>query len=231
MTSVSTQQRRRLRDPSLRLGALAWGLSVLYFAAQIIAALAWPRPYDVLHHTISALGYTSCASVTNAGDVHYYCSPLHPVMNAGFIWLGVTTIAGAVWLRRLWSPPRSSAIDRCILALFIVCGISMIATGLAPGDVDIRLHLLAAGPSFICQHIALALVAIRVRRTHRTMALLTGLCALLGLVGTMLLYAPNEWGLPFGLMERIAIETMKVWMLGIAGHAMFRLRRETGVVL
>ena len=59
-------------------------------------------------------------------------------------------------------------------ALLVVSGLSSVATGLAPVDVDARLHALAATPLFVCQPIALFLLSRLLRPPHRRTATLAG---------------------------------------------------------
>src|ERR1700737_1918360 len=90
-------------DWRTRLGAVCWLLTGEYFVARPIVAAAWPRPYSYLHNYISDLGNTACGPFAYSQTTSVYvCSPLHPLMNASFVVVGLLTVAGAVLTWRAW---------------------------------------------------------------------------------------------------------------------------------
>src|SRR5579863_5680731 len=74
------------------IGPTMWMLSIQYFLIQYIVARSWTLPYSLSRNTISDLGNTVCA-VRSTGFV---CSPLHSLMNASFITLGVFMALGSL---------------------------------------------------------------------------------------------------------------------------------------
>ncbi len=85
-----------------RIGFLAWALQPLYVVLEVVVGLQASRDYSFASSTISDLGNTSCRTIR--GDV--LCSPWHDVMNAGFIWFGVTLALGALLLGSRILPGR-----------------------------------------------------------------------------------------------------------------------------
>src|SRR5271154_1655168 len=74
------------------IGPAIWILSIQYFIIQFIVAAAWQAPYSWRFNTISDLGNSAC--VVYGGRT--VCSPLHGLMNASFILLGITMATGAM---------------------------------------------------------------------------------------------------------------------------------------
>ncbi|AEF39903.1 DUF998 domain-containing protein [Hoyosella subflava] len=176
----------------------AWSLAFAYLAAEIVTAYAWKTTYSFQHRTISDLGVTDCTPEL--------CSPLHPLMNATFVTLGVLTIFGAV----LFSVAIPHGYRRrLIVSLAVLTGLSTAATGLVPSNYGIVPHMLAVLPGFIARHILLILVAIWMWQQHRLVAILAALCALSGLSGIILLVATP---VHIGISERIVLYPLPVFM-------------------
>lgn len=117
------------------LGRILWGLvPVAYFGLQWFVASAWPVPYDLLHHTISDLGWTTCTVEQRPGGTLESCSPRHAWFNVG----------GIV----LWVLPRPRS-RRAVVILWWVVAAFGVATCVVPGDVDITAHSLLAVPIFL----------------------------------------------------------------------------------
>lgn len=176
---------------------LAWTLVFAYLLAELVTATAWKTPYSFRHDTISDLGVTTCTP--NA------CSPLHLVMNATFVALGLLTVVGAIGLLdyiphgpRKWS----------IVVLAVVIGASTAATGVFPSDDGIVVHVLAVMPAFVSRHIVLILLTIWLWKNWRMAAIWSGLCATAGLTGTVLLMI----GLQVGVTERLVFYPLPAWM-------------------
>jgi hypothetical membrane protein len=101
----------------LTIGALFLMATSEFFLVQSIAQMAWPG-YSVSRYDISALGVTECGPYSNGsgGLTFYACSPLHAVMNAGFILLGVLTIAGVLLTRSIWPRRRLTSVGLTLVA-------------------------------------------------------------------------------------------------------------------
>ncbi len=74
-------------------GPMVWILSIQYFLVQVIVASAWKNPpYSWRLNAISDLGATGCGQF----DDRSMCSPLHGLMNASLIVLGLTMAIGSL---------------------------------------------------------------------------------------------------------------------------------------
>lgn len=185
---------RRLRHT---VAAIAWTLAFAYLVVEFVTAVAWRRDYSFRHDTISDLGITACTP--------NMCSPLHLLMNAAFVVLGLLTIVGAVGLRdyiphgrRQWS----------IVALAVIIGASTAATGVFPSNDGIVIHGLAVLPALVSRHIVLILLAIWLWKQRRLAAIWSAVCASTGLAGTILFTI----GLQVGITERLVFYPLPAWM-------------------
>ncbi|MBF6172358.1 DUF998 domain-containing protein [Nocardia blacklockiae] len=185
---------RRLRHT---VAGIAWTLALGYLVVEFVTAIAWKRDYSFRHDTISDLGITACTP--------NLCSPLHLLMNAAFVALGLLTIIGAIGFRhyiphgrRQWS----------IVALAVIIGASTAATGVFPSNDGIIIHGLAVLPALISRHVVLILLAIWLWKHRRLAALWSAVCASTGLTGTVLFTI----GLQVGITERLLFYPLPVWM-------------------
>src|SRR5690349_21014675 len=128
------------KSSAVRWGTISWLSSVQFFLAQLIVQLAWPTPYSLLHNYISDLGNTSCSEFSTNSPL-YVCSPLHTLMNASFILLGITLPLGAFLTRHFFPPMRRRTIG---LALVGSAGLGLILVGFAPENVNIGVHAIGA---------------------------------------------------------------------------------------
>ncbi len=185
------------RRPRHTIAGIAWTLGFAYLIAEFVTAVFWKTGYSFRHDTISDLGITACTP-----DM---CSPLHLLMNAAFVALGLLTIIGAVGFRdylphghrRWW-----------IVAFAVVIGLSTAATGVAPSDNGIIVHGLAVMPAFVSRHIVLILLAIWLWKQRRLAAIWSAFCASTGLTGTVLFTI----GLQVGISERLVLYPLPAWM-------------------
>lgn len=193
------------------LGAACWLLTLPSFAVEVVVAAAWPTSYTFRRNTISELGITACMAAD--GGTIEVCSPLHALMNATFVTVGVLTITGAILLRRTWPSRRMTYAG---LSLLVLASFSTIATGVFPANVSIAAHAIASLPQFPAQNIGLLLLGISDwtrRRAHATLSLLSGG---VGLTGLVLFVGAVPWGLGLGAMERLAVYPLAVWTSVIA---------------
>ncbi|WP_433657488.1 DUF998 domain-containing protein [Nocardia sp. CA-128927] len=175
----------------------AWALTFLYLVAELVTATAWKTAYSFRHDTISDLGITACTP--------NMCSPLHLLMNATFVTLGLLTIAGAIGFRdflprgrRQWS----------IVALAVIIGLSTAATGLVPSSDGVVVHFLAVLPAFVSRHIVLILLTVWLWKQRRLAAVWAAVCASAGIAGMVLLAI----GLQVGITERLVFYPLPTWM-------------------
>jgi hypothetical membrane protein len=113
--------------PVVMFGAVCWTLSVLYFPAQAIVQAASARPYSLATDLISDLGNSACGPTV--------CSPLHGLMNASFIAVGLLHWAGALATQQAWPPGRQRTLSAALLtrtlgaALLALAGIGLLLVG------------------------------------------------------------------------------------------------------
>ncbi|WP_245746168.1 DUF998 domain-containing protein [Nocardia altamirensis] len=189
---------------------LAWTLIFAYLLAELVTATAWPTAYSFRHDTISDLGVTTCTP--------NMCSPLHVVMNAAFVALGLITIVGAIGFRdyiphgrRQWS----------IVALAVIIGLSTAATAVFPSNDGAVVHFLAVLPAFVSRHIVLILLAVWLWKQRRLVAVWSALCAATGITGAVLLAI----GLQVGITERLVFYPLPAWMAVIGAASALTLLR------
>ncbi|MFD0596796.1 DUF998 domain-containing protein [Catellatospora coxensis] len=129
-----------------RLGAACWMLTVAYFLVQPVVAAAWDPAYSFTDNTISDLGNAICTTSDESWRPGVFlCSPRHVLMNMTFVLVGLCTTVGALTTRAWWPRHRLAGSG---LALIAVSGVGAVLVGLAPGDVNMPLHLVGAGLQF-----------------------------------------------------------------------------------
>ncbi|WP_369633625.1 DUF998 domain-containing protein [Nocardia sp. JMUB6875] len=175
----------------------AWTLVFAYLVAELLTATAWRTGYSFRHDTISDLGITTCTP--------NLCSPLHLLMNATFVALGLLTILGALGFRDFL--PRGTR-GWSVLALAVIIGLSTAATGVFPSNDGIVVHGLAVLPALVSRHIVLILLAVWLWKQRRLAAVWSALCASTGITGTVLLTI----GLQVGITERLVFYPLPTWM-------------------
>lgn len=179
------------------LAAFAWTLTFAYMAAELTTAIAWKTGYSFRYDTISDLGVTACTPSM--------CSPLHLLMNATFVALGLLTILGAIGFRDYIPPGRRQI---WIVALAVVIGLSTAATGVFPSNDGIVIHGLAVLPALVSRHIVLILLSIWLWKQRPLVAVWSAVCASAGITGTVLLMI----GLQVGISERLVFYPLPAWM-------------------
>jgi hypothetical membrane protein len=210
-SAVIRMSTRRILD---RLGAVAWIWTGVYFPVQLVVALAWPQPYSIVSNTISDLGATGCGQSTHSPwhDV-FVCSPLHPLMNLGFVFVGVMTAAGAILTWRSWA---GGQLARIALIGAILSGVGGVLIGFAPSDIMPSLH----GAGVLLQLpgvIAPLVMGLGLRKERPALSVFSLTVGGVGIVGTVLFAMQPPAG-AIGIWERIALEPFTVWttVLGLS---------------
>jgi hypothetical membrane protein len=197
-----------------RLGAGLWLFCFQFFVGEQIARLGWPGHYSMARNYISDLGAVRC-------DGGATCSSLHWVMNGSFVLQGFLIVFGAVLVRSFF-PAR--LVYRIALALFVIAGIGVLEVGMAPEDVNFKLHVLGAAANFLGGNLAmivLGLVMIRgsvcLAPRLRIRSWITFALGSVGLLATLALafrgtpsWASLEWNA--GTVERLAAYPLPLWL-------------------
>lgn len=176
-----------------------WVATGLYFPMSVAVAATWSPPYEVRDNLISDLG----ASM----------SPAHAWMNLTFVVIGVLTASGAV----AWAAVREgrTAARSVACGLIVVAGIANVMVGLVPSDGDAALHKTAAVTYFIAHVAAMALLLFAFRRTGTGLAAWTAAFIALSIAGAVALGYDGHFGLGAGVAERLALDTLAVWRIGV----------------
>ncbi|WP_280511496.1 DUF998 domain-containing protein [Nocardia farcinica] len=188
------------RSPVVMAGALCWLIQPVYLLVELLTVARVSAPYSVRDNTISDAAAATCTTVPYAWGEVPVCSPLSPLLNATTALSGIALAAGAVLLRS-----RLTRVRGAILAVAVLSGLSLIATGFVPLDVDLDLHLLVALPQFVTFPLLLILLTVAVRARSRAVALCTAVAAVVcvvGVLGFLVRIGEPHWG---GLLERAAL--------------------------
>lgn len=204
-------------------GALCWVLTAHIAAVELVVASAWRNQYDFSVYYISDLAATTCMSVRYPDGVfRWVCSPLHPMMNASFVVVGVLILTGIVLTHRFW--PRGP-LGTSGLALITIAGCGIMTFGFVPETVDNHLHVLIGMTEFPAQSLGMLLLGLSVLRTRRRVAGYSILCGAVGLAATALYFDGDDLGIGIGAVERIAVDPFLIWVVGL-GLTMLVVARQ-----
>lgn len=205
-------------DGQVAVGGACWALMVVFFVGQAIAQAASTAPYSLTGSTISDLGNTACGPFSFGAYHVVVCSPLHDVMNGTFIVSGLLTIAGAVLTRRAWPRRRLTTAG---LALLVLAGAGQALVGFCPENEDLALHSVGAVFGIAAANLGLLLLGAGVWRTEpRWVAILSLAAGAVGLVCFGLQGAAPSLGLGIGLVERLAVYPIVLWMIAVGAYAL-----------
>ena len=187
---------------------LFWMLCTQYYIVQLLVARAWKTPFSLRNNTISDLGNTACGLY----GIRNVCSPLHGLMNASFLLLGLLMLGGAALVCNRYSKSRAAQIGCVFIGL---AGLGSILVGIFPENSIGTLHISGAALSFVFGN--LGLISFGYVRDFspylRICAFLLGTIALLALVGFM---TQTYLGLGIGGMERIVAYPQTMWLIAFA---------------
>lgn len=188
-----------------RVGPLLWVASIQFFITQLVVALFWPTHYSLSLHTISDLGNSVCGMY---GD-RYVCSPLFSWMNASFMVLGLTMMAGSTLLYYQFPKKLGNSVGFSLMAL---AGIGTVLVGLFPENTVSVLHSFGAFLPFFFGNIALIILGISLDLTAR-FRFYTIFSGIISLSAFMLLLTGNYLGLGVGGMERFTAHPQTIWLI------------------
>lgn len=194
---------------------------------QAVVQSAWTTPYSLVTNYISDLGNTVCAPYPQR-SASYVCSPWHAAMNVSFILVGLTTMGGAVFLRRAL---ESSRAWWCGLGLIVIAGAGFVLVGMFPENVSLPSHKAGAALQFVCGNLGLVVLGAALLRFRRApgLAALAVAAGAIGLLATVLFGTGHMLGLGTGGMERFAAYPLPAGCAVIGGWLVspvaFRTRR------
>jgi hypothetical membrane protein len=187
------------------VGPIFWMVSLQYFVAQFIVGAAWSIKFSLSQNTISDLGNTACGQY----GTRFVCSPLHGLMNASFIVLGITMIVGAVLIYQEFKETEGSLVGFSFMGL---AGLGSLLVGLFPENTVSAFHLLGALLAFLVGNLGLIVLGLSldIPRWLRYYTLLSGTFALTALA---LFLTGHYLGLGVGTMERLTGYPQTLWLV------------------
>ena len=191
--------------------------SVIYLAAEAIAASAWADPaYSYANNWISDLG-SATAGVFQGRELN---SPLNLVMNSGFIIQGLLFGLGVVLLSRMITGrTRTFTVVMGILAT-----IGYILVGTFHGSLQAQqegtlwLHFTGATLAILGANLLSLVLGIHWRRKPgtRVIGIASIIVGALGLIAMVTLLLTFGAGLPSGAIERTSVYTIVIWQVAVA---------------
>jgi hypothetical membrane protein len=186
-------------------GPILWISSIQFFLVQVVAASAWTKPpYSWRLNAISDLGAVSCGSF----DDRLVCSPLHGLMNASLILLGLGMAIGSVLM---YQSVRRSRVG---FSLMTLAGIGAILVGLFPEDTVYWAHLVGQDLAFIIGNSALIFFGFTLpgKLWLKWYSVSSGVVAL----GALYLFLSHyRFFLGLGGMERMVGYPLVIWLIVI----------------
>ena len=204
-------------SPQLAAGALLVAAGAVYLTAEGAAAIAFSPPYSYARNYISDLGVATCGTVFDGRQI---CSPLHVVMDAGFILAALCFLAAAVVCSRAL-PGWWRFVFVALVAVHAV-GNSLVAlfpeTAIATTDAP-HLHVLGAALAIIGGNVAI-LTAAPLAKSLKLPAIDRWACVIFPIVGLaalkMLIATRSHAGVSLlsdGTWERISVYAITGWQL------------------
>jgi len=187
------------------LGPVFYIASVQYFLVQFLVAQRWSPSYSISRDTISDLGNTNCATF----DARFVCSPLHNVMNASFIILGIGMILGSALIVYEFAKSRGTALGLASMAL---SGVGVIMVGVFPENTVSVLHVIGAAIPFVIGNVAIIMLgfSMKLSAPFRLYSFLSGVIAIFALG----CYTSSHYlGLGEGGIERVVAYPQTVWLI------------------
>jgi len=204
-----------LKIDKCTVGALCWLSSAQFFIAQICVALAWTTPFSLLRNFISDLGNTRCGVFSSETNL-YVCSPRHAWMNASFIVLGLTILAGGILTHESRRPGVARQLGRVFMVL---AGAGGVLVGCFAENENLLLHSLGAVTYFSFANLGLLMLGCSARGSVARIEVLTVVAGLIGIVGSGLFFSGHYLGLGIGGTERLVVYPLP-FVLTLTGGSM-----------
>lgn len=214
MTSHPQTPTSMARRAVILTGLATQPLTIL---AEIVAAFVVRAPYSFAHNTISDLGATTCTDIAYPYGPVPVCSPLHTLVNGSFILFGALLAIGAIAV----FPLLPKGFGRVAgVALLVVAGLSSLASGLIPLDIDIVGHSLVSLPVFLAQPLALVVLGVVLRRSALTGARALSQAGIvagaIGLIAGTVFLGWIDLPAHGGTLERLALWPGSLWFAALA---------------
>ena len=207
--------------PKIRVGAVMWIAGpVQYLIAQLVAQAAWRTPYSWMVNPLSDLGAVHCHRTGSGYPLpRYVCSPLHGVVNASVITLGVLLAGGVLLTASCWG---GGVVSRAARILLLAGAAGSVMVGLVPEDVNLSLHMLGAFAGIVVGSCGFLLAGL-IRRSSPLGRLrpVTLPLSILAVTAAALLFTGGIPAGDFGGVERLAVFPLRCWMV-IAGIFLLR---------
>ena len=187
------------------IGPLIWILCIQYYIVQIVVAKAWLIHYSLLHNPISDLGNTACGLYSG----RFVCSPLHGLMNASFIMLGITMAVGSLLIYQEFKESIASLVGFCFMS---IAGFGTLVVGLFPENTFSSVHLAGAILPFFIGNVALIVLSfgLRIPNLFKAYTFLSGGIPLAALI---FLITNHYLGLGVGGIERLTTYPQTTWLI------------------
>jgi hypothetical membrane protein len=206
----------------LVVGCALYVAATQYFLSQFVVSLRWSPPYSWANNTISDLGNTRCGPYGS----RLVCSPLHALMNASFLALGISMILGSVLLSSYF---RKNRVNLLGFAGIISGGIGILLVGFFPENTVRLLHETGATLPFLLGNIGVLLFgySVDLPKLLRLYSVILGTGALVALG----LYVSHVYlGIGQGGMERVVAYPQTVWLITIGVVWLLQMSRGRATI-
>lgn len=206
-----------------KLAPICWLVTVQYFVAQIVVAIAAKSIYNWGTDPISYLGITECGVY---GGV-YVCSPLHALFNWSLIGLGVAMGIGTFLFHEQFHKTLGTSLGFSALA---VAAVGSLLVGLFPANTLMAVHKFGSGLAFLGALVGLLALGISLHELPRFLRYLTIVSAVIILTGLLHLSLVFFTGIGFkGVAERTISYTEIVWLFVFGLYFLvWQLRHDRG---
>ncbi len=203
-------------------------LGVLYFVGEFAAAALWGGgTYSFRFDYISDLGAVVCREI----DGSPVCSPGNVFMNGAFVVQGFVTAVGGLLATHLLLPHRAIRWVVTVLLLISAAGSVMVgffhgSFGLPPTGLN-RLHWLGAAMAIFGGNLGILVFGVSaIWRGPRSWAVFAISAGSVGLIALFCFRSPIERMLGSGLLERLAVDPIIVWVIATGIMLLIRSRRH-----
>lgn len=205
-----------LKQHRLKIGGVTGILGIQYFVIEFIAANAWTTTYDWSRNYISDLGVPECLNDSQLDRV--VCSPLHGVMNTGFIIqaiiVAIVTICLIHILSKRWRYPVALiAAVYCIGLLLVGLFPGSLAENLGGDSTRMMLHGIGALMAILGGNILVITTALSLRTKFPDYAIVSLMLGIVGLLASLMFAAQIDFGFGIGAIERVAVDPIILWTI------------------